>query len=283
MGDLDRDTAVVGDGGHYTATLSDDWEIWGPNGGYIGAILLRAAGASTDLPVPASLAVHYLARAGFDEVQLQVRTLRRTRRAEAVAVSMTQGDRAIAEGLAWFIGSDLPGLEHDETAMPEVAGPEGLPTMTERQRAAGIESPFRFWDNLENRPLRWLDDWPPPGPMPPVSESWFRFRPTATFDDPLVDAARVVVVLDTMGWPAATNVHAWQWSPEGPPSWVAPSLDLYVRFHQAVPDSEHLFVRMEAPLAAGALITTEGRAWSQDGRLLASGSSQLLSTPVPPA
>ena len=74
MGDLDRDTAVVGEGGRYTATLSDDWEIWGPNGGYIGAILLRAAGASTDLPVPASLAVHYLARGSFEEVQLQVRT-----------------------------------------------------------------------------------------------------------------------------------------------------------------------------------------------------------------
>ena len=91
MGDLDRDTAVAGDGGRYTATLSDDWEIWGPNGGYIAAILLRAAGASTDLPVPASLAVHYLARGGFDEVQLEVRSLRRTRRAEAVAVTHDPG------------------------------------------------------------------------------------------------------------------------------------------------------------------------------------------------
>jgi acyl-CoA thioesterase len=44
-----------------------------------------------------------------------------------------------------------------------------------------------------------------------------------------------------------------------------------------------VFAHVEAPIAAGSLITTEGRVWSQDGRLLASGASQLLSTPVPPA
>ncbi len=283
MGDLDHDTAVTGSDGRYTATLSGDWEIWGPNGGYIAAVLLRAAGAGTGFPVPASLAVHYLARGAFEEVQLSVRSLRRTRRAEAVAVSMTQGDRAIAEALAWFVADGLPGLEHDETSMPEVDPPDGLPTMIERQREKGIESPFRFWDNLDYRPLQWRDDWPPPGPQPAVSEGWFRFQPTATFADPLVDAGRMVVVLDTMGWPAAANAHAWEWDPEGPPRWMAPSLDLYIRFHQAAPDSEHLFARIGAPIAVGPLITTEGRLWSLDGRLLASVSSQLLATPVPPA
>ena len=199
-------------------------------------------------------------------------------------MSMTQGDRAIAEGLAWFIGSDLPGLEHDETAMPEVAGPEGLPTMAERQRAAGIESPFRFWDNMENRPLRWLDDWPPPGPLPPVSESWFRFtahrhlRRSARRRRPRSSSSST-----PWAGPRPRTSTRGSGPLTGRRQWVAPSLDLNIRFHQAMPDSEHLFVRMEAPLAAGALITTEGRAWSQDGRLLASGSSQLLSTPVPPA
>lgn len=282
MGDLDRDTALSGEDGCYTAVLSDDWEIWGPNGGYIAAILLRAAGTATAFPVPASLAVHYLGRGAFEEVQVEVRSLRRTRRAEALAVSMTQGGRAVAEALAWFVDRDLPGLEHDETEMPEVPPPDAFPTMIERQRANGIESPFRFWDNLDYRPLQWRDEWPPPGPLPAVSEGWFRFRPTATFEDPLVDAARLVVVLDTMGWPAATNAHAWKWSPQGPPEWIAPSLDLFVRFHQAAPGSEHLFARVTAPLSVGPLITTEGRVWAADGRPLASAASQLLSTPVPP-
>jgi acyl-CoA thioesterase len=283
MGDLDEDTALAGEGGHYTAVLSQDWEIWGPNGGYVAAILLRAAGTATALPVPASLSVHYLARASFEEVQLTVRSHRRTRRAEALAVTMSQGERHIAEALAWFVDAGLAGLEHDVTEMPSVPPPETVPTMAERNAELGLPNPFAFWDNLENRMLDWRADWPPPGPLPPTSESWFRFLPTARFEDPLVDAGRLVIVLDTMGWPATTRHHAWDWPVDAPPAWVAPSLDLFVRFHQAAPESEFVFARVEAPIAAAPLITTEGRVWSQDGRLLASGASQLLSTPVPPA
>jgi acyl-CoA thioesterase-2 len=46
MGDLAADTRVeqVGNG-RYGAHLSSEWEIWGPMGGYVAAIALRAAGA----------------------------------------------------------------------------------------------------------------------------------------------------------------------------------------------------------------------------------------------
>ncbi len=42
MGDLARDTAVQGGAGSYGAVLSRDWEIWGPMGGYVAAVALRA-------------------------------------------------------------------------------------------------------------------------------------------------------------------------------------------------------------------------------------------------
>src|SRR5436190_7002460 len=45
VGDLAHDTDVVGSDGRYTATVSGDWEIWGPMGGYVAAIALRAAAA----------------------------------------------------------------------------------------------------------------------------------------------------------------------------------------------------------------------------------------------
>ena len=122
MGDLDLDTrveAVAEDA--YRATLSEDWNIWGPNGGYLAAVLLRAAAAATELPCPASLAVQFLGRATFEPVDLEIRRLRRTRRAEALGVSMRQHGKAMAEALAWFVVDDVPGLEHDITAMPDVA------------------------------------------------------------------------------------------------------------------------------------------------------------------
>ena len=284
MGDLGQDTEVVGGGeGRYGSALSEDWGIWGPNGGYVAAILLRAAGVHSAMARPASLAVHFLGRGAYEDVELCATTLRRTRRAEAVSVAMTQGDRPVAAALAWFRGRRSPGLEHDVVAPPQVPPPSSVRTWDERVVEAGMpEPPFRFWHNIEHRPLEWSSQWPPPGPLPPAAGTWFRFRPPATFDDRLVDAGRLVIVLDTMGWPAATRAHAWKWPIDHQP-WVAPSLDLHVRFHRFSPDSEHLFGQVDAPMAGSGLIATEGRVWSADGTLLASGASQLLCTEVPPA
>src|SRR5205823_4892878 len=83
MGNLAADTAVSGADGRYQATLSPDWEIWGPNGGYVASIALRAAGAHSAFDRPATFSCHYLAVARFDAVDLDVRTLRRTKRAES--------------------------------------------------------------------------------------------------------------------------------------------------------------------------------------------------------
>ena len=58
MGDLGIQTAVEQvDDGRYRATLSQEWEIWGPMGGYVAAIGLRAAGAATSQPNPAAFTV----------------------------------------------------------------------------------------------------------------------------------------------------------------------------------------------------------------------------------
>ena len=55
MGDLGVDTAVTGGDGRYEAELSDDWRIWGPQGGYIASLALRAAGRECGRPRPASI------------------------------------------------------------------------------------------------------------------------------------------------------------------------------------------------------------------------------------
>ena len=60
MGDFAKDTEPQGAQGRYSAELSRDWEIWGPNGGYLAAIALRAAGCEAAIARPASFAAHYL-------------------------------------------------------------------------------------------------------------------------------------------------------------------------------------------------------------------------------
>ena len=66
MGDLALDTAVTGDNGDYAIDLSRDWEIWGPNGGYVASIALRAAGAHSRFDRPASIVGHFLGVATFE-------------------------------------------------------------------------------------------------------------------------------------------------------------------------------------------------------------------------
>src|SRR6266576_6819006 len=96
MGDLAIDTAVDGGDGRYTARLSRDWEIWGPNGGYVASIALRGAGAHARFDRPASLVGHFLGVASFDApLEVRVTTLRAAKRAESIRVSLTQGDQPI--------------------------------------------------------------------------------------------------------------------------------------------------------------------------------------------
>jgi len=52
--DLELATRVEGGRGSYRAVLSRQWGIWGPNGGYLAAIALRAAGREAAIPQPRS-------------------------------------------------------------------------------------------------------------------------------------------------------------------------------------------------------------------------------------
>lgn len=278
MGDFAIDTAIEGGDGRYTATLSRDWEIWGPNGGYIAAVLLRAAGAHSGLPRPATLAVHFLGSARFEEVQISTETLRAGRRSESIRVSMRQGDRPIAEAMAWTVSDDVAGPEHDWTAMPDAPGPEDLRPLKELLAEEG-ETIFPFWDNLELRPTRWLTraQWEVERPMEPRIRGWFRFAPTPVFADPFVEAARVALLLDTEGWPAATQAM----EPAHSREWMAPNMDLHVTFHKPPDGAAWLLCDAHAPLAHGGLIGATATVWSPDGRLLGTAIQQMMLRNMP--
>ena len=57
--------------GRFTARLSQEWEIWGPMGGYIASTALRAAGATSPFDRPASFFCHYLGVARFEAVDIE--------------------------------------------------------------------------------------------------------------------------------------------------------------------------------------------------------------------
>lgn len=270
MGDLGIDTAVepLG-GGRFRATPSTDWEIWGPMGGYLASFALRAAGAESPHEQPAAFSCHYLGVARFEPIDIQVEERKGGRSALSQRVEITQEGRPILDAMVWST-ADNEGLEHDETTFPDVGLPDDLPSIDELL-PPDAEPPFAFWRNLDAKPIHFEIDWPPAGPRPAVWQEWLKFLPTATFDDPWLDAARSVILVDLPSWPSAHRPHAWQ-----QPPFMAPTLDLNVAFHQPTAREEWLLCDGAAPMSTRGLFGWTARVWSAGGGLHASGGGQCL-------
>jgi acyl-CoA thioesterase-2 len=278
--DLADDTAVMPAGGteeagSFTSTISGDWAIWGPMGGYVASVALRAAGAHCGRARPASINVSFLATAAFEPAEVEVRTLRTTRVATATSVTVRQGDRPILEALVW--GTDTTeGLEHHTAhSRPDVPDPHSLPSFIDRITAAGEEVTMPFWHRLDYRPIRWIDDWDNREPAEPEQSSWYRFPADTTYDEPWLDACRLLIVTDLDAWGAATLPHTDDLE------WFAPTIELTCRFLQDARDEPWLLGWGSAPVGRDGIIGVDSKTWSDDGRLLAIGGSTLLCRPAP--
>jgi acyl-CoA thioesterase len=279
MGDLALQTSVEPAGqGRYQAMVHQDWEIWGPCGGYVAAIALRAAGAESPFDRPASFFCHYLSVAAFAPVDLVVTPLRSGRTVLAQRVAMSQDGRAVLDAMVWSVGQ-VEGLEHVDAAPPAVSDPAETPPWTDRRdvvdeadRLSDDRRPYVFWDNFEQRPIDWSATWPPPGPLPPTWRTWVRYKQgDVRQEDAWVHAARQLVVLDVGSWPAGSRPHA-----HADPPFIAPSLDLYAAFQDPTSDAEWLLIDAHSPVAQAGLLSWTGRVWSEARTLLASGGGQAV-------
>lgn len=262
---LDEATDLEGDGGRYSIGLSEAWEIWGPSGGYLAAISLRAAGRCAQIPRPASYYCHFLSQPDFADVELTVELLKRGRRSESLAVKMTQRGKQVLFALV-RTAADAPGYRHQETNAPKVTLPDSSRPYKRIENGKPI---FRFWNNVSCRRPDWgtTDD-----ENRPIVREWVRFEPTPCFDDPFVDAARPLILLDTFGWPAAYQKYRGA-------DYVAPNLDTSVWFHHSAAESEWLLVDHQCPVAGDGLLGVSGRVWDTSGRLVATGGAQLCCIP----
>lgn len=264
---LEEATNLEGEAGKYSIRLSDAWEIWGPSGGYLAAIALRAAGDCAQTPRPASFYCHFLRSPAFDEVELTVEVLKRGRRSESLTVQMSQNGKPVLHAFV-MTAADAPGYQHQDLEAPEITPPDSSEPFNRTKDGKPI---FNFWNNLDcRRPDRGATD----DPAMPIVREWVRFEPTPCFDDLFVDAARPLILLDTFGWPAA-------WQKYRGADYIAPNLDTYVSFHQFPTQSEWLLIDHECQIGADGLLGVNGQVWDTAGRLVATGTAQLCCIPKP--
>ena len=265
---LDDTRVEPGEPGRFGAALSPSWAVWGPNGGYVAAIALRAALAQSRLPRPASLQCHFLAVGEFASVELRVTSLGGSKRAESLRVEVIQKERALLVASVWVVDEGLEGFAHDFAAAPAVPRPAELRGY---QDLAGDEYAqwYPIWRSIEGRPLRWRE---PPGR--PEWQTWLRFTDTV-IPDREADAVRQLFWLDFPGWNATIAAHAW------PFRYLTPNLDLTVQFHGFAPQTEWMLADGVVPLAQDGLLGCVSRLWAEDGRLLATGTSKHVCRPNP--
>ena len=270
MGRFHEDTALADIDGVLTADLSKDWEIWGPNGGYVSAIALRAAGTLAPKGHrPASFTCQYLSVGAFGPAQATARVLKAGRSAVCIAVELSQEGKVFLMAQVWTTNRDA-GPEMAATAYPDVQPAADLHPMEHYLPPDAPKHPF--WVNFETRPTVWIPWGQQIQPGEPVRQ-WQRFKDFEPVDV-FADCARLLVLIDTPLWAA----HRRAQPPEA--DYIAPSLDLAVWFHEDPRGSAWLLSDARSEKAHGGLIHGSGQVWSEDGRLLASGGGQMLHTPM---
>ena len=272
-------TAVVRDrpGGRYRGLLDAEWFAWGPFGGYLAAIAMRAVGAESSLPRGATFSGVFLNAGGPGEVDVQVESLRQGKRAEALRVTIAQQGKQLFQALCWMVGDDLQGLSHDHAHMPPVLPPGNLRPYSEL--ADDFDTWFPFWRHIEGRPLQWYDPDSRP-PHNPRWQGWLRLHEVLPADDPSLQAARALMWMDMAVWNAAVQAHAW------PMSHIAPTLDLTLQLHGAlyeadVADQPWTLIDGVSPTSGHGVLGGSATLWSPRGALLATGTSQCMWRPVP--
>jgi acyl-CoA thioesterase-2 len=169
-----------------------------------------------------------------------------------------QGERLLLNLTASFHREEH-GLSHQEP-MPDVPGPEGLPSDYERRRER----------NLTQRPLerRPVEDYDPfePKIMPPRVHTWVRaLAPIG--DDPCLHRAILAYASDLFLLPTASRPHGLSYL-RG--ELQEASLDHAIWFHDSFRADEWLLFATHSSWADNGRALISGRVYRRDGKLVAS-------------
>ena len=270
MAQLDVATAVKPTGdGRYEVALDPAWRIGTkPNGGYLLAVLARAAAeaagaAGADHPHPAAVSAHYLAAPGPGPAEVTVEVLRRGRSATQLRASLAAGGTPCVEALVtcgqlpppggepYWTGVEPAELPAEEACFPVPPDDPRFPVPMFGEVALRVDpasAGFAIGRPAGKGELR----------------GWVRIAPAPP------DPYALLVAVDCL--PPAT----FDLGLAG--SWV-PTLEL-TAYLRALPAPGPLRVRQRARLVAHGRVDEECDVWDSTGALVATGH-QLAAVRLP--
>jgi acyl-CoA thioesterase len=263
-----RRTGGGPDRGNYAAELDPQWSIGTkPNGGYLLAILARAAAdaAGPAHPHPTAVSAHYLTAPPAGPVEIEVQTLRAGRSASQLRASLHSGGRRCVEalitcgslpaaGAAWWSGVPVADLPPEDACVPLPGDQPQFPVPL-------------FTEVVERLDPACLGFATGQGSGQGEMRGWVRFA-DGTEPDPLA----LLVAADCLP-PATFDLGLFG-------SWV-PTLELTV-YVRAVPAPGPLRVRLKVRLVTDGRVDEECDVWDSTGALVAT-SHQLAGVRLPEA
>lgn len=264
---LDRAVAVTSRDGDLSAQISEDWCVWGPNGGYLAAIVMEAALSNLDRHLwrPVCLMVSFLKAARVGQMTLCVDDLRAGRRI-CRRIQGIQAGVPVLEGTVWLNGSieEPEYLSHNDRI--ELPHPLLFPTTWQRM---GLSGPLDgMQSQLEDREVSLDKD---PGtifsrrnPGPPKFEAWWRLGQPV--NDPFHSIERTFIAADLSTFYAGMNPHRGRFSLG---KYIAPTLSLIINCTGARADTEFFFTSTESPALIGNILTSRIEVRSERGEIVA--------------
>src|SRR3954447_8839122 len=231
MSKFARDTSVSEiEPGIFQGHVSRDWWIvFGPNGGFIAAMVVKAMGAAVDdhSRVARSLTIRYTAAPTEGPVRIVTTVERAGRSLTTVSARMEQDGRLVALALAAFSRERVSAIEFDDAPAPDIPPPEDVPVFEPRP-----EMP-RFSRQWETRPA--IGTMPFSGSTDPaLVGGWIR-----PLDEHPIDAALVAQLADA--WIPAVFVRMTEPNP-------VPTIDLTIHFRAALPlPADYVLSAFERP------------------------------------
>ena len=253
---FDDETAVKRlDAETFTAEIEPSWWVaFGPNGGYLAAIILRTMhqALADETWQPSSLTIHYTAAPAVGACHVITRIERKGRSLATLSARLTQGDRLCVLALAAFSLPRESTMSFAERVMPDVPPPDHIAPM------ASVETLPSFTGRYD---YRWaIGDRPFSGSAQALAGGWIRLT-----ESRLIDSLLVAAFLD--GWvpaifPRLTRVLA------------VPTVDLTIHFRARLPladatPQDFALGVFTTHFVTGGFLEEDGELWSASGVLLA--------------
>src|SRR3954469_13381890 len=265
MSKFERDTSVREiDPGVFEGHVNRDWWIvFGPNGGFLAAMFVRAMQSAVDDHTRSarSLTIHYTAAPKEGPVRIRTTVERAGRGMTTVSARMEQEGRLIALAIAAFSAPRTAAIDYSERPAPDIPPPEEVPPAPPHPNLPPFTQQWEFRYGIGKPPF--TSD--PDGPT--LSGGWIK-----PVDAHPIDAALVAQLTDA--WLPAVFVRL-----AGPNA--VPTIDLTIHFRADLPlPPDYVLVTFESKLSAGGFVEEDGAIWSRDGSLIAhSRQLALLQAP----